>query len=175
MATFTEIKKIFFQMDKKEQEQLLKELYGLNKETKRFFNIRFGGNEETAFIDEVIKATQSSTPSGYPRNIDVRKVNAIFANAKKCKVNSLIMEQMELRAFEGYITSLNDFGGGPESYENKMYDHLDAYLQLVMQNHPEDQRILHFRAMKHYLGQNTNMICDYLWDLFEEITKIKMA
>ncbi len=111
MATFTEIKKKFFSLPQKEQELLLKEIYGLSKESKRFLDVRLTGANEVNFIEEITKSTRYATPNGYPKDIEVRKVNTILSNAKKCKVAPQILEKMELIAFEGYMGSLNDYGG----------------------------------------------------------------
>jgi hypothetical protein len=172
MATFTEIKKKFFSLSPKEQELLLKEIYGLSKESKRFLDVRLSGANEENFIEEITKATQYATPKGYPKDIEVRKVNSILSNAKKCKVDSQILEKMELIAFEGYMGSLNEYGGGPDTYENKVYDHLNNYLNLVMSNHLVEEQGTLFDDMRLYLRQNTNMYYDHIWELFKELTEM---
>lgn len=172
MATFTEIKKKFFSLPQKEQELLLKEIYGLSKESKRFLDVRLTGANEVNFIEEITKSTRYATPNGYPKDIEVRKVNTILSNAKKCKVAPQILEKMELIAFEGYMGFLNDYGGGPEIYESKVYDHLENYLHLVLEYRPVDERVMLFQKMKIYLRQNTNMYYDHIWELFEELTEM---
>lgn len=174
MATFTEIKKKFFSLSQKEQKLLLKEIYGLSKESKRFLDVRLAEANEMDFIEEITKATRYTTPNGYPKDIAVRKVNGILSNARKCKVDPKILEKMELIAFQGYMGSLNDYGGGPEIYENKVYDHLDNYLNLVILNHSVEEQVNIFQNMKAYLYQNTNMIYDHLWELFEALTEIEI-
>jgi hypothetical protein len=172
MATFSEIKKKFFSLSQKEQERLLKEIYGLSKESKRFLDVRLSGLNEINFIEEITKATRYSTPNGYPKDIEVRKVNSILSNAKKCKVDPKILEKMELIAFKGYMGYLNDYGGGPEIYESKVYDHLDNYLNLVILNHSVEEQVTIFENTKAYLYQNTNMYYDHIWELFEELTEM---
>jgi len=172
MATFTEIKKKFFSLPQKEQELLLKEIYGLSKESKRFLDIRLSGENEENFIEEITKATRYSTPNGYPKDIEVRKVNSILSNAKKCKVDPKILEKMELIAFKGYMGYLNDYGGGPEIYENKVYYHLNNYLSLVIENHAVENQLEIFETMRSYLLENTNMYYDHIWGLFDDLSEM---
>ena len=56
-----------------------------------------------------------------PKIINVRKVNTIVSRAK---VSKETLTQMQWLAFDGYMTYLNDHGGGPEIYEDKVYDHI---------------------------------------------------
>ena len=172
MATFTEIKKSFFSFSPKEQELLLKEIYGLTKENKRFLDVRLSGANEASFIEDITKITQHATLKGYPKDIEVRKVNAILSAAKKCKVAPKILEKMELIAFEGYMGFLHDYGGGPEIYETKVYDHLENYLNLVIVNHTIEEQVDIFEDMKAYLYQNNNMYYDHIWELFTELTEM---
>ena len=172
MSTFTEIKKKFFSLPQKEQELLLKEIYGLTKENKRFLDVRLSGANEASFIEDITKITQYTTLKGYPKDIEVRKVNAILSTAKKCKVDPKILEKMELIAFEGYMGFLNDYGGGPEIYETKVYDHLENYLNLLIVNHTIEEQVDIFEDMKVYLYQNTNMYYDHIWELFAELTEM---
>jgi len=174
MATFRDIKKEFFNLEIKEQEQLLKELYNFSKDTKQFLNTRLMNDAQEAFIDEINKATDYYTHSGIPKEISPRKINSIISKAKKSKVNIKILEEMELIAFKAYIDFLNDFGGGPEIYEDKVYDHLKNYLELILNNLSNSDLDTKLDEIKNYLYKNQNMYYDHIWELFQDLTGIKV-
>ena len=95
MATLKDIKKEFFALSQKEQEQLIKEIYGFSKDMKSFLNIRLTGSGEEKYIKEITKATESCTPKGYPKDIKVKTVNSILTKAKKSKVSDKTLCEME--------------------------------------------------------------------------------
>jgi hypothetical protein len=170
MATLRDIKKKFFLLSKKEQENLLKDIYGFSKDIKEFLNMRLLGEGEEKFIEEIQKATQTITSRGAPKMIKVPKVNSIISKAKKSKVNKNTLCNMHWYAFDGYMTFLNDYGGGPDSYENKTYDHLKEYLLLLIEisdNKKELQEEL--KNVKSYLDIHNNMYNDHLYELYAEI------
>ena len=174
MATYKDIKKEFFNLSNKEQEQILKEIYNFSKDIKEFLNTRLTSDNGESYIDEIKKATDYYTASGIPKDMSVRKINSVISKAKKAKVDVSIIEKMEYIAFKAYIDFLNDFGGGPEIYEDKVYDHLKNYILLVLKNSSQkdlDDKIYHLQG---YLLNNTNMYYDHLWELFEELTNINL-
>jgi len=170
MANLREIKKAFFELSDKEQESILKEIYSFSKDIKEFLNVRLLNDGEELYIEKIRKATDSSTPTGLPKTIKVTQVNSILNKAKKSKVKKDTLCEMEWIAFDGYMTSLNDYGGGPESYENKVYDHLKNYLLLLNDISKNDELNDELDGVKHYLREHTNMYYDHLWELFEETT-----
>jgi len=170
LATLRDIKKKFFSLSKKDQENMLKEIYGFSKDMKEFLNVRLLGDGEEKFIEQIKKATKSATSTGMPKIIKVVNVNSILNKAKKSKVKKDTLCEMEWIAFDGYMTSLNDYGGGPESYENKVYDHLKKYLLLLNDINKNEELNDELDGVKHYLREHTNMYYDHLWELFEEIT-----
>ena len=167
MATLREIKKAFFELPPKEQEQIIKEIYGFSKDVKIFMNMRLLGDGEEQFIKQITKACESETPKGSPKMIKVTAVNAILTKAKKSKVSKETLCDMEWIAFDGYMTFLNDYGGGPDSYTNKIYDHLGNYLQLLRELDKLEENI---KKVQIYLRRHTNMYYDHIWELFEQIT-----
>ena len=170
MANLREIKKAFFELSDKEQESILKEIYSFSKDIKEFLNVRLLNDGEELYIEKIRRATESSTPTGLPKTIKVTQVNSILNKAKKSKVKKDTLCEMEWIAFDGYMTSLNDYGGGPESYENKVYDHLKKYLLLLNDINKNEELNDELDGVKHYLREHTNMYYDHLWELFEEIT-----
>jgi len=170
MANLREIKKAFFELSDKEQETILKEIYSFSKDIKEFLNVRLLNDGEELYIEKIRKASESSTPTGLPKTIKVTQVNSILNKAKKSKVEKDTLCEMEWIAFDGYMTFLNDYGGGPESYENKVYDHLKNYLLLLCDISKNEELNDELDGVKHYLRKHTNMYCDHIWELFEEIT-----
>ena len=170
MAGIKEIKKAFFDLPIKEQEVILKDIYGFSKDIKEFLNLRLLNEGEDLFIDNITKLTQCWSPAGTLKIIKVTQVNSIISKAKKAKVSSKFLSQMEWIAFDGYMTALDDFGGGPESYENKIYDHLKNYLLLIQKNESGNKLDQSIEDVRQYLRSHTNMYCDHIWELFEEIT-----
>jgi len=174
MATYRDIKKEFFDLSKKEQEQILKEIYNFSKDVKEFLNTRLTSDNGKSYIDEIEKATDYYTVSGIPKDMSVRKINSVISKAKKAKVDVSILEEMEYIAFKAYLDFLNDFGGGPEIYEEKVYEHLKNYLILVLENNSQQNIETKVQHIQEYLLNNTNMCYDYLWELFEELTSINL-
>jgi len=174
MATLREIKKEFFALSQKEQEQILKEIYGFSKDMKSFLDMRLTGSGEEKYIKEITKATESCTPKGYPKNIQVKTVNSILTKAKKSKVSDKTLGEMEWIAFDGYMTFLDDYGGGPEIYEDKIYDHLTNYLLLLEKTSTAEEYISELEEVSKYLRGHTNMCYDYIWELFEDMTGKKV-
>ncbi len=133
-------------------------------------NMRLLNEGEEKFIEQIKKATVSSTYTGLPKTIKVTNVNAILSKAKKSKVKPETLCEMEWLAFDGYMTFLNDYGGGPESYENKVYDHLKAYLLLLLDTKSGEELDDELAGVADYLRSHTNMYYDHIWELYEELT-----
>jgi hypothetical protein len=171
MANLREIKKAFFQLSQKEQELILKEIYGFSKDVKEFLNIRLLNSGEELYIEQIIKATDSSSKNSnsMPRTIQITKVNSILSKARKSKVKKETLCKMEWIAFEGYMLFLNSYGG-PESYEDKVYDHLKNYLLLLKDISKDKELNDEYDRIKQYLRINKNMYYDHIWELFTEIT-----
>jgi len=69
---------------------------------------------------------------------------------------------------------LNDFGGGPDIYESKVYDHLENYLQLLLKNPSNDNRDDKIVEIQYFLYQNQNMYYDHIWGLFKDLTGLEV-
>jgi len=174
MTKYKDIKKEFFNLSIKEQERIFKEIYDFSNDIREFLKNRLINENEIQYIEEIEFETDYYSSMGIPQILSTRKINSIINKAKKAKVSVSILEKMEYIAFKGYADSLNDFGDGPEIYEKKVYDHLKNYLLLIIKNNSQkdiDDKIKH---IKNYLLKNTNMYYDHLWELFEDITDIKL-
>ena len=171
LASLKEIKKSFFSLSQKEQENILKEIYSFSKDVKEFMNVRLLGDGEEIFIEQMKKVTQSSTPSGTPKMIKVANVNSVLNKAKKSKVNEETLCTLQWYAFDGYITFLDDYGGGPESYENKADEHFKNYLLLLFKTSTNKKKLQEeLYGIENYLNDHNNMNNEYLWEIYEEIT-----
>lgn len=133
-------------------------------------NVRLLGDGEEKFIEQIRKATENATPKGMPKMIKVTNVNSILSKAKKSKVAKETLCEMEWIAFDGYMTFLNDYGAGPDSYEDKIYDHLKAYLLLLLEINDGEVLEDELLGVSDYLRENTNMYYDHIWELYEELT-----
>jgi len=70
----------------------------------------------------------------------------------------------------GYMTFLNDYGGGPESYEGKVYDHLKNYLLLLIDISDDKEELENeLLGVEQYLSQHSNMYNDHLFELYEDL------
>ena len=170
MATLKDIKKVFFFLSKKEQETILKEIYGFSKDVKEFLNVRLLNEGEEKFIEQIKKASESSTYTGMPKIIKVTNINQILNKAKKSKVRQETLCEMQWIAFDGYMTFLNDYGGGPDSFEDKVYDHLKAYLLLLLDISNGQELNDELVGVSNYLRKHNNMYYDHIWELYKELT-----
>lgn len=170
MATLKDIKKAFFTLSQKEQEIIIKDIYGFSKDMKTFLNICLLDDGGEAYLKEIQKATESQTPKGYPKEISVRTVNSIFTKARKSNIKKDILCEMEWIAFDGYMTYLNDYGGGAEIYEDKMYEHLNSHLLFTIKLYSKEEQKEKFKKISFYLKRHTNGCYDDIFQLFEELT-----
>ena len=85
MATLKEIRSAFFELSQKEQEVVIKDIYGFSKDMKSFLNMRLLGSSGEDYIEKIRKATESSSASGRPKMIKVATVNSIISSAKKAE------------------------------------------------------------------------------------------
>ncbi len=144
---------------------MFKEIYEFSKDMKEFLSIRLVGEGEEIYIKQISKASESATPRGMPKDIEVRKVNTVISKAKKAKVSDKTLCEMEWIAFDGYVTYLNDYGDGPEIYYDKIYTHLENYLFLFSKIYTEEETKEKIEDVKYYINQHDNMYFDDLWEL----------
>lgn len=167
---FAAIKEKFHQLSAKEQDKLLLELYRMSIDTKTFLDSRLTGTVDgSTYLKEMQRETigkvyrkgEPGTPSG-------KAVNQIINRAKKAGVDLQTMLRLEQLAYRGFVEFLNEYGGGPESFDELGCKHLEAYLTLVkaqIQNEAERERL--FEEVRKYLQDKHNMITDYIYDSYE--------
>ena len=120
-------------------------------------------------IGKIYKDGISGTPDG-------RRVNAIISKAKKSSISVWTIIKLEHLAYCGFIEFQNEFGGGPENFDDMACKHLENYLNLIketIKNEKERKQI--FQEVKKYLMKKDNMYVDSLVDTFEIVTGVQMS
>ena len=172
MKNFKKIKEKFNQLPQREKDSFFQDIYNFSKDTKLFLENRLMGGNDDVFIKEMEKETIDKVyKRGAPSVPNGVKVNSIIAKAKKSGVGINVLMKLEQLAYRGFIEFLNEFGGGPESFEEMSDRHLEKYLILVRDNiKDEKERNDIFKSIKGYLLKKNNMYIDSLYDIFEKIT-----
>jgi hypothetical protein len=81
------------------------------------------------------------------------------------------MLQLEQLAYRGFIEFLDEFGGGPDNFDDMACRHLEANLQLVASGVKDEQeREVMYEKVRHYLLKKDNMVIDYTDAVFEDLT-----
>ena len=123
---------------------------------------------EKETIGKIYKTEIPGTPNGV-------KVNSIISKAKKSGVSIWVLIKLEQLAYKGFIEFLNEFGDGPENFDEMATKHLENYLILIQGNiKDEKEKNDNFQEIKEYLLENKNMYTDQLDETFEKITGISI-
>lgn len=176
MKNFKQIKEKFNQLSQQEKDNFLQEIYNFSKDTKLFLENRLLGENDDVFIKAMEKETIGKIyKTGMPGILNGVKVNSIIVKAKKSGVGIDALMKLEQLAYRGFIEFLNEYGGGPESFDAMADKHLKNYLILVCDNiKDENKKNNIFKDIKGYLLKKNNMYRDSLDDIFEEITGISV-
>lgn len=176
MKNFKQIKEKFNQLSQKEKDGFLQEIYNFSKDTKLFLENRLLGGNDDVFIEAMEKETIGKVyKTGIPGTPNGVKVNSIIVKAKKSGIGIDTLMKLEQLAYRGFIEFLNEYGGGPESFDAMADKHLENYLILVRDNiKDENKKNNIFQDIKGYLLKKNNMYTDSLDDIFEEITGISV-
>ncbi len=162
----------FRQLDPAAQDQLLNDLYQYSKELKLVLAGKLGLQPDfVSLVSAMERATIGKVyRKGIPGDLDHRQVVSIIRQAEAAGAPLAIRLQLEQLAYRGFIEFLNEFGGGPDEYDDYACEHLEAYLVLVrdrIDDPAEQQRC--FAAVKAYLRKLNNMVTDYVDDIFDEV------
>lgn len=176
-SRFTNIKKAFHELDHKHQDQILRALHDSSKETRALLESRLLHAVDT---EELIQAMRKETLDKVfrrpiPQTPDGRKIRAIIAQAKMLGAGKRTRMELERLAFMGFVDFMNEYGGGPDSFDGMAYDHLEAYLELLrvtLKDKGEQDACL--EEMRSYLQKKRNMFTDDLYALFEERTGLSI-
>lgn len=118
MKNFKKIKEKFNQLSQQEKDSFLQEIYNFSKDTKLFLENRLLGGNDDVFVRAMEKETIGKVyKSGEPGTPNGVKVNSIIAKAKKSGVGIDALIKLEQLAYRGFIEYLNEYGGGPESFD----------------------------------------------------------
>jgi len=161
---------LFRELSEEQQDILIRELYNYSKNIKLFLESRLGLQADTeGLINEMARETIGKVyKKSIPGTPNGKRVNEIISKAKKAQVNLYTLLKLEKLAYRGYFEYLNEYGGGPDNFEEMACKHLEAYLALVKtkinDKNEQDQLIEEVRI---YLKKLNNMITDYVDDTFE--------
>lgn len=173
MSNFTAVKREFHKLSSKEQEALLRDMYTFSKDTRLFLEGKLleGDAAAQAFIRDMERETIGKIyRHGMPDVPKVAMVNSILSKAQKSDIGLNAMMTLEQLAYRGFIEFLNEFGGGPENFEEQACNHLEAYLRLVRESRlPQDGCERIYQEVKKYLHAKNNMITDTLFDTYYEV------
>lgn len=167
-----EILKQFHELPKAGQDSLLRDLYRLTTANALMMENRLCGQADfSVLIARMERETIGKVyRKGIPGTIDGRKVNAIIREAKKARADFRTLMQLEKLAYRGFTEFLDEYGGGPDSYDDMGPAHLEAYLTLARDNLTTDERDVIYQEVKSYIQSKDNMTQDYNFDAFGSVT-----
>ena len=167
------VRRAFHALNRTQQNHLLSEIYSHSQDMRQLLESRLlHVVDGKALIDAMEKETLRKVfHSPIPRTPDGRKVRSIIARAKKLGAEDQTMLDLERLAFEGFVEFLNEYGGGPESFDEMACDHLETYLRLMKKIHVDEKRYIEsIDVIRRYLRKKNNMITDFLYEVFEKET-----
>ncbi|OGG73231.1 hypothetical protein A3A38_02460 [Candidatus Kaiserbacteria bacterium RIFCSPLOWO2_01_FULL_53_17] len=178
MGNFLQIRKHFEILPHDAQAALLKDLYNFSKDTRLFLEARLcGGDAWQKYLDDMERETIGKVyKSGIPGTPNGRNITSIITRARKAGAGLHTLMELERFAYRGFIEFLNEFGGGPDSFDDQACNHLEAYLRLSKDgsiSYEERQKI--FADLKEYLEHKNNMYTDSIDAVFEEETGLKVS
>ena len=176
MSNFKQIKDKFNDLTSAGKEQLLKDAYNFSNDMKLFLENRFLGGQDNIFINQMEKETIGKIyKDGIPGTPNGKKINEVVSKAKKSRANIWTVIKLEQLAYRGFIEFQNEFGGGPENFDDMACKHMEEYIKLIKQTvKDEKEREQIFNELKKYLKEKDNMCVDSLYDIFELATGIKI-
>jgi len=176
MKNFKKVKEGFNRLSQQKKDDFLQDIYNFSKDTKILLENRLLGGNDDVFVRAMEKETVDKVyKTGIPGTPNGVKVNSIIAKAKKSGVSTSALMKLEQLAYRGFIEFLNEYGGGPESFDEMTERHLENYLILVKNNikNEVDKNDV-FQDIKKYLLKKNNMYTDPLDEIFKEVTGISV-
>lgn len=172
--SFSKLSTIFFSLPKDKQRQILKRLYDFSTETKTLFSTSLGFQEDTAlFINRMQRETIDKVyRKGIPKEPNGKIINQILTNAKKAGVSFNTMLDLEQLAYRGFMEFLDEYGCGPESFDDQACGHLENYLKLVLQIKDKTKKDELIERLRLYIIKKNNMYTGDKDEIFESITGI---
>jgi hypothetical protein len=177
MTTFREIKIQFNKLAQKKQEHLLKKIWNYSEDMKLFLSGQLLDNaDERVFIEKMKKETYGKIKrKGAPGMLNGKTINSIITKAKRSNARISTLIELEKLAYQGFIDFLNEFGGGPDNYEDMAGKHLENCLELIKENLDDEfERLEMFEKTRRFLVKRNNMITNHIDEVFEYTTKISV-
>lgn len=170
--SFSKLSTIFFSQPKDKQQKILKRLYDFSKETKALLTTSLGFQEDsTIFINQMQRETIDRVyRKGIPKEPNGKIVNQILNNAKKAGVSLKTLLCLEQLAYRGFMEFLDEYGGGPESFDDQACKHLEGYLKLVLQIEDQTKKDELIEKLRLYILKKDNMLTDDKDETFENMT-----
>ncbi|MCL5784630.1 MAG: hypothetical protein M1142_04750 [Patescibacteria group bacterium] len=177
MAKVNDIITLFHELSEEQQNKLIHDLYNYSKDIRLFLESRLGIEADTeGLINEMERETIGKIyKKGIPGTPSGKRANEIISKAKKAQVPISVLLKLEQLAYRGFIEYLNEFGGGPDNFDEMACKHLEAYLNLIKTDiHDKNEQDELFEEVRQYLKKLDNMITDYVDDTFEITTGISV-
>lgn len=174
--SFSKLSTIFFSLAKDKQEQIVKRLYDFSTETRTLLTTSLGLKEDPQiFIDKLKRETIDRVyRRGSPKLPNGRMVNQLLTHAKKAGVSFNTLLELEQLAYRGFMEFLDEYGGGPESFDDQACKHLGNYLTLVLQMKDKAKKDELIEQLRLYIIKKDNMYTDDKDETFESITGISV-
>lgn len=173
MIMQSSIIKKFQSLPRAEQNRLLQEIYNYSSDMKLFLRSKLGLDTD---FDELVKRMEKETfgkiyhRKGAPGIPNGRVVGGILTKAYKSNAPLSVLLDLERLAFRGFIDFLNEFGGGPDNFEDMAYRHLENYLKLVKDKvHDTGEKERRIEETRSYLSKLDNMNTDCIYEAFENV------
>jgi hypothetical protein len=173
MAKVNNVITLFHELSEEQQNKLIHDLYNYSKDIKLFLERKLGLQADVeGLINEMERETIGKIyRKGIPATPSGKKVNEILSKAKKAQLPISVLLKLEQLAYRGFIEYLNEFGGGPDNFDEMACKHLEAYLNLIKTHiHDKNEQAEMFEEVRQYLKRLDNMITDYVDDTFEITT-----
>ncbi len=174
MSLFREIREKFNALNDLQKENFLKEIYDFSKDTRLFLETRFtDSNTGEEFLKSMQRETIDKVYKRPPGTPNGKIVNSVILKAKKSGVSIQTLLELEKLAYRGFIEFLNEYGGGPESFDEIADKHLEAYLTLARTEVKDAyERSKIYQEVKDYLLAKNNMYTDLLDEIYQTVTGI---
>lgn len=174
---FRQVLKTFSNLSPRQQEDFLRDIYNYSPDIKIFVESKLGLQTDfQKYLAEMHRETVGKIyRKGMPGTPNGKVVNSIITKAQKAQAPLDILLELEHLAFQGFIEFLNEFGGGPDNFDELACKHLEEYLLLIhkyIAGQEKKQKL--FTEVRRYLRQKNNMLTDSIDDIFEEVTGISV-
>ncbi len=174
--SFLKLCTIFFSLPRDRQQQVLKSLYNFSTEAKTLLATSLGFEEDPQiFVDEMRRETIDRVyRRGSTKLPNGRVINQILTNAKKAGASFNTLLDLEQLAYRGFMEFLDEYGGGPESFDDQACKHLGNYLKLVLQIKDKAKKDELIEQLRLYIIKKDNMYTDDKDETFESITGVSV-